>query len=60
MAKGLRLDASTLSWPRGRISAELDALQPGHVFDIPDVMFAKILPEQVQAWEARFGGAPVA
>jgi methionyl-tRNA synthetase len=60
MAKGLRLQPDALAWPKGSIATELAILQPGHEFDVPDVMFAKILPEQVQAWEARFGGAPAA
>jgi methionyl-tRNA synthetase len=59
LAGALRLETKSLSWPRGAVSAELDVLQPGHEFDVPDVMFAKILPEHITAWETRFGGAPV-
>jgi methionyl-tRNA synthetase len=60
MATGLRLQPEALIWPKGSLATELATLQPGHAFDVPDVMFAKILPEQMQAWEARFGGAPAA
>jgi methionyl-tRNA synthetase len=60
MGRALRLAPESLAWPRGAIAAELGAMPAGHEFDVPDVMFAKILPEHVQAWEARFGGSPVA
>ena len=46
-----------LHWPKGKIADELTALKPGHAFDVPPVLFAKISPEQIAAWEARFGGA---
>ena len=60
MAAALKLDAKTLHWPQGPITNELEALKPGHAFVPPaqgDVLFAKLLPEQVAAWEARFGAA---
>ena len=60
MARALRLAPESLAWPKGAIAEELGMLTSGHEFDVPDVMFAKILPEHIQAWEARFGGTPVA
>jgi methionyl-tRNA synthetase len=60
MVRALRLAPESLAWPKGAIAAELGVLTSGREFDVPDVMFAKILPEHIQAWEARFGGTPVA
>ena len=57
MAKALRLDPKSLHWPKGKIADELSVLKPGHGFDVPPVLFAKIAPEQIADWEARFGGA---
>jgi methionyl-tRNA synthetase len=57
MGLALKLDAQSLSWPSG-VSRELAALKPGHAFVAPaagDVLFQKIAPEQITAWEARFG-----
>lgn len=58
MAKALGLDIKALHWPKGRIADEIAAVAPGHAFTIPPVLFAKIAPEQIAAWEARFGGTP--
>jgi len=60
MASALHLQPEALVWPEGGVAGELAALPPGHAFDVPEVMFAKILPEQIQAWETRFGGVPAA
>lgn len=57
MAKALGLDIKTLHWPKGKIADEMAVLKPGHAFTIPPVLFAKIAPEQIAAWEERFGGA---
>jgi len=60
MAKALKLDPKSLAWPKGRIADELTALKAGHAFNPPaqgEVLFMKIAPEQIGAWEARFGGA---
>jgi methionyl-tRNA synthetase len=60
MAKALKLDPKSLTWPKGRIAEELAVLKPGHAFNVPgqgEVLFGKIAPEQVTAWETRFGGA---
>ncbi|MFM9864929.1 MAG: methionine--tRNA ligase [Micropepsaceae bacterium] len=59
MAQALKLAPEALKWP-GAIAQELDALKPGHGFLPPatgDVLFAKLLPEQIAAWEARFGAS---
>jgi methionyl-tRNA synthetase len=58
MARALLLDPASLVWPKGKIADEMQAVLPGHGFEIPSVLFAKIAPEQVTEWEARFGGAP--
>ena len=60
MAGCIGLKAADLKWPKGKVSDELEVLKPGHAFDIPSVLFAKVAPEQVAAWEAQFGGVPAA
>ena len=42
-----------LPWP-AKIA---DSLEPGASITVPDVLFAKIEPEQLAAWIERFGGA---
>jgi len=42
-------------WPGG-IAAALTVLPPGHAFDVPEVLFAKITDEQRAEWEERFKG----
>ncbi|MEM1139151.1 MAG: methionine--tRNA ligase [Pseudomonadota bacterium] len=56
MLNALRLPAEPLHWPTD-MQAELTRLQPGHGFDVPDVLFAKIEDEQIADWSHRFGGA---
>ncbi|MGZ2257549.1 methionine--tRNA ligase [Roseobacter sp. A03A-229] len=51
--KSLNIDAT--EWP-DRPSDFLRQLQPGHTFDVPDVLFAKISDEDSTAWQARFSG----
>jgi len=53
IAQGLGSKSGSLPWPP-RIA---DSLQPGATITVPDVLFAKIEPEQLAAWIARFGGA---
>ena len=60
MAASLGLKSEELKWPKGRVADELATLKPNHNFEIPNVLFAKILPEQRSAWEAEFGGQPAA
>ena len=55
-----KLDPKSLYWPRGLIAEELVVLKPGHTFNVPaqgEVLFNKISPEQIAAWEARFGNS---
>ncbi|MEM8786134.1 MAG: hypothetical protein AAGF19_09785, partial [Pseudomonadota bacterium] len=56
MLNALRLPAEPLHWPTD-MQAELTRLEPGHGFDVPDVLFAKIEDEQIADWSHRFGGA---
>ena len=56
MARCLGLDLSKLKWPNAKMAEEINHLALGHAFEIPPVLFAKILPEQAAAWEAQFGG----
>ena len=46
----------TLHWPKGLIADEIAVLAARPAFDTPPVLFAKIAPEQITAWETRFGG----
>jgi methionyl-tRNA synthetase len=60
MAATIGLRPEDLQWPAGKMGDELHVLKPGHGFSIPDVLFAKVLPEHVSGWEAEFGGSPAA
>jgi methionyl-tRNA synthetase len=55
-ALGIR--GSAPAWFTGNVEAELHALPPGHAFEIPPPLFAKIADEQIEAWQNRFGGVP--
>ncbi len=46
---------SDRSWPDDA-EAALRALPPGHAFDVPEVMFAKISDESREEWQERFRG----
>jgi len=43
------------TWPDD-VPAALDTLAPGHPFDVPDVLFAKITDAARETWAARFSG----
>ena len=43
------------SWPDD-VPAALSVLEPGHIFTVPEVAFAKISDEQREDWQARFSG----
>ncbi|MCU9847752.1 methionine--tRNA ligase [Defluviimonas sp. WL0024] len=43
------------AWP-GAIAEALTALKPGHAFETPEVLFAKIADEDREDWEKRFAG----
>ena len=46
---------TTPSWPTD-VNAALSALAPGHAFEVPEVLFAKITDAEREGWEARFAG----
>lgn len=57
-ASAAMLDAMQVSdpgWPDD-VPAALDALERGHGFTVPEVLFAKITDEQREDWQARFAG----
>ena len=43
------------SWP-GDVKQSLSALAAGHVFDVPEALFAKITDSQREDWQKRFSG----
>jgi methionyl-tRNA synthetase len=43
------------SWP-GDIATTLTALKPGHPFETPEVLFAKIADAEQEDWQKRFSG----
>ncbi|WP_298836569.1 methionine--tRNA ligase [uncultured Roseobacter sp.] len=49
------LNATDTSWPDD-LNSFLRELEPGHGFDVPDVLFAKITDEQAEDWSTRFSG----
>ena len=53
MMAGMRAD--DWSWP-GDMATALAALPPGHAFDVPEVLFAKITDDQRADWQVRFAG----
>ncbi|SEM33994.1 methionyl-tRNA synthetase [Roseovarius azorensis] len=42
-------------WPDD-VPAALETLTPGHAFEVPEVLFAKITDEAREDWQARFSG----
>ena len=56
LMRALRLDPKAIAWPKGRIADELNVIPAGATVE-GKFAFTKILPEQVAAWESRFGGA---
>ena len=53
MLKAMNCDDK--NWP-GPIAEALAALKPGHTFETPDVLFAKIADEDREDWQKRFSG----
>ncbi len=56
LAATLGLSGEALAWPAGKPAEELSRLAPGHKFQVPPVMFAKLAEEQVAQWQQDFGG----
>ena len=53
MLAAMQVDAP--SWPED-VPAALGALVPGHAFEVPEVLFAKITDEDREGWAERFAG----
>ncbi|MCL6283910.1 methionine--tRNA ligase [Ruegeria sp. 2012CJ41-6] len=49
------MGVSDTAWPED-VAASLSALEPGHGFTVPEVLFAKITDDQREDWETRFSG----
>lgn len=47
------------AWPSD-VGQALSELKPGHVFSVPEVLFAKITDEDREGWETRFAGGRAA
>lgn len=56
LADALHLELTGKDWIENPLAEELTVLKAGHQFDVPDVLFSKISDEDVEAWEAKFGG----
>ena len=57
LADALHLELTGKDWIENPLTEELTVLKAGHKFDVPDVLFSKISDEDVEAWEAKFGGS---
>jgi methionyl-tRNA synthetase len=53
VAQAIAGKTESLPWP----AQVEDTLEAGAAIGVPDVLFAKIEPEQLAAWIERFGGA---
>ena len=49
------MNAGGADWPAS-VGDALAALEPGHGFSVPDVLFAKISDEDREGWQERFAG----
>ncbi|UOA26556.1 methionine--tRNA ligase [Pseudosulfitobacter sp. DSM 107133] len=58
MRAAMNLDTAAV-WPSD-VAQALSELQPGHVFSVPDVLFAKITDDDREGWETRFAGGRAA
>jgi len=56
----LGLSDAQRDWPEGGAETILSAIKPGAPFTPPEVLFAKVEDEWVEAWTQRFGGAEAA
>ncbi len=57
LAEALNLELTGKDWIENPLAEELTVLKAGHSFNVPDVLFSKISDEDVEAWEAKFGGS---
>jgi len=53
MLQSMRVDNA--AWPDD-VPEILGQLAPGHAFDVPEVLFAKITDEQREEWAEKFAG----
>ncbi|KIN63953.1 Methionyl-tRNA synthetase [Sulfitobacter noctilucicola] len=53
MLEAMHVEAA--GWPDD-VAAVLTSLAPGHVFEVPEVLFAKITDDDVADWSVRFAG----
>ncbi len=53
MLSAMQIEAS--GWP-GDVETALGRLAPGHVFEVPEVLFAKISDDDRASWSERFAG----
>ncbi len=49
------LNSEDDAWPDD-LEAALEVLKPGHRFEVPEVLFAKISDEDREGWQAKFAG----
>ncbi|MFK7881292.1 methionine--tRNA ligase [Roseobacter sp.] len=49
------LHVQQAEWPKD-MSTFMSRLQPGHVFSVPEVLFAKVTDEERELWQQRFAG----
>jgi methionyl-tRNA synthetase len=55
--KAIQPAPEILPWPEKSMAEELDEVDAGQPINAPDMLFAKITDEQLEAWKQRFGGA---
>ena len=53
MLKAMKVEDA--GWP-DNVPAALARLAPGHAFEVPEVLFAKITDDNVAEWSERFAG----
>jgi methionyl-tRNA synthetase len=57
LSTALGLNLVETLWVEEDCLEALTVLQPGHAFEIPDVLFRKITDDEIEEWETRFGGS---
>ncbi|MEI2816040.1 MAG: methionine--tRNA ligase [Microthrixaceae bacterium] len=50
------VDTPALDGVSGDLAASILGIEPGARFEVPGLLFSKVLDEEVEAWQARFGG----